>query len=91
MSIDQFVKLCEVLPMDDKIIRQDVEDALSLCCGENAFALDAVNQDNWVKYRNSFLYNVSSNGYRSHDAIMIVLYWFKPFADQSLLDYYETI
>jgi len=84
MSIDQFVKLCESLPMDDKIIRQDVEDALSLCCGENAFALEDVNQDNWLSYRNRFLMNVAHNGYRSHDAIMIVLYWFKPFADEDL-------
>lgn len=65
--------------MDDKLVVQDVEEALSLCCGENAFDMKVVNQDNWVKYRNSFLYNVSSNGRRSHDAIMIVLYWFRQF------------
>jgi hypothetical protein len=79
MSVDQFVKLCESLPMDDKIIQMDVREALDLCCGENAFSLDAVNQDNWLAHRNRFLDNVRHNGGRSHDAIMIVLYWFRQF------------
>ena len=79
MNIDQFILLCNRLSMDDKLVVQDVEEALSLCCGESAFSLKDVNQDNWLKYRNWFLYNVSSNGRRSHDAIMIVLYWFRQF------------
>jgi hypothetical protein len=84
MNFDQFVRVCEILPMDDKIIRQDVEEALSLCCGENAFDMDAVNEDNWLRYRKDFLMNVAFNGGRSHDSIMVVLYWFRQFNENEI-------
>lgn len=87
MSIDQFILLCNRLSMDDKIIRQDVKEALSLCFEDCVFPLGDVNQDNWLKYRNWFLFNVSGNkNANSHDAIMIVLYWFRQFNED-----YENI
>lgn len=84
MSIEEFIKLCDILPMDDKIVKEQVDRALSFCCGENRFELDDVNQDNYLSFRSRFFMNVTHNGYRSHNAIMIVLYWLKPFADEDI-------
>ena len=84
MNIDQFILLCNRLSMNDKLVVQDVREALSLCCGENAFDMDAVNEDNWLRYRKDFLMNVAFNGGRSHDAIMIVMYWFRQFNENEI-------
>ena len=84
MSIEEFIKLCDILPMDDKIVKEQVKNAFSICCRDNWFELDNVNQDNYLSFRSRFFMEVTRNGYRSHDAIMIVLYWLKPFADEDI-------
>jgi hypothetical protein len=86
MNIDQFILLCNRLSMDDKLVVQDVKEALSLCCGENAFDINDVNESNWLRYRKDFLMTVAYNGERSPDAIMIVMYWFRQFNED-----YESI
>jgi len=84
MSIEEFIKLCDILPMDDEIVKEQVKNAFSICCRESKFDLDEVSQDNYLSFRTRFFMDVVHNGYRSHDAIMIVLYWLKPFADEDI-------
>ena len=84
MSIEEFIKLCDILPMNDKIVKEQVSKALSICWRENKLDLDEVSQDNYLSFRSRFFMEVTRNGYRSHDAIMIVLYWLKPFADEDI-------
>lgn len=63
----------------------DLEESLSICCGENRFRHYEVNADNWVRTRNEFLSNVSYNGARSHEHIIIVLQWFSQFTAAGLI------
>jgi hypothetical protein len=79
MNIDQFILLCNRLSMDDKLVVQDVKEAYSLCRAEKVFVMENINQSNWLRYRNNFLRRVSFNEDHNHDAIMIVLYWFRQF------------
>jgi CRISPR/Cas system CMR-associated protein Cmr5 small subunit len=70
--------------MDDKIVKEQVKNAFSFCCRDDVFDLDKVSQDNYLSFRSRFFMDIVHNGYRSHDAIMIVLYWLKPFADEDI-------
>lgn len=61
------------------VTTKDAEKAYKLCCGLNTPNLYEINYLNWVKHRNDFLSNVAFNGKLSHDAIILVLIWFKQF------------